>query len=31
MAKKKAPKKAEETTSDESNAAPVEGQGEAPG
>jgi len=31
MAKKKAPKKAKETTSDESNAAPVEGQGEALG
>jgi len=29
MAKEKDPKKAEETTSDESNAAPVEGQGEA--
>jgi len=29
MAKEKDPEKAEETTSDESNAAPVEGQGEA--
>ncbi len=31
MAKKKAPKKAERTTSDESNAAPVEGQAEGVG